>query len=168
MTEFAYFCGHEQFHPEELVEHARLAEQAGFDWLVVSEHFHPWVDDVSASGYAFATIASMAMVTERVQIATGVTTPLFRYHPGVIAQATATLDRLTNGRFNLGVGTGENLNEGPLGLPFPKYAERAGRMREALIIMRRLLDGEKLTYEGEYYSTDRAKLYSPATRYVPI
>ena len=92
MTEFAYFCGHEQFHPEELVEHAQLAEQAGFDWLVVSEHFHPWVDDVSASGYAFATIAAMATVTERVQIAAGVTTPLFRYHPGVIAQASAMLD----------------------------------------------------------------------------
>jgi coenzyme F420-dependent glucose-6-phosphate dehydrogenase len=75
---------------------------------------------------------------------------------------------LTSGRFNLGVGTGENLNEGPLGLPFPKYAERAARMREALIIMRRLLDGEKLTYEGEFYSTDRAKLYSPPTRYLPI
>lgn len=168
MTQFAYFCGHEQFHPEELVEHARLAEQAGFDWLVVSEHFHPWVDDVSASGYAFATIAAMAGVTERVQIATGVTTPLFRYHPGVIAQAAATLDRLSDGRFNLGVGTGENLNEGPLGLPFPAYAERAARMREALVIMRRLLDGEKLTFEGEYYQTDRAKLYSPPTRYLPI
>lgn len=168
MTEFAYFCGHEQFHPEELVKHAQLAEKAGFDWLVVSEHFHPWVDDLSASGYAFATIAAMANVTERVQIATGVTTPLFRYHPGVVAQASATLDRLTEGRFNLGVGTGENLNEGPLGLPFPKYAERAARMREALIIMRRLLDGEKLTYKGEFYSTDRAKLYSPPTRYLPI
>jgi coenzyme F420-dependent glucose-6-phosphate dehydrogenase len=168
VTQFAYFCGHEQFHPEQLVEHARLAERAGFDWLVISEHFHPWVDDVSASGYAFATIAAMAGVTERVQMATGVTTPLFRYHPGVIAQASATLDRLSEGRFNLGVGTGENLNEGPLGLPFPKYAERAARMREALVIMRRLLDGEKLTYEGEFYSTDRAKLYSPPTRYLPI
>lgn len=168
MTQFAYFCGHEQFHPETLVEHARLAERAGFDWLVVSEHFHPWVDDVSAAGYAFATIAAMATVTERVQIATAVTTPLFRYHPGMVAQAAATLDRLSSGRFNLGVGTGENLNEGPLGLPFPKYAERAARMREALEIMRRLLDGEKLTYHGEHYSTDRAKLYSPPTRYLPI
>jgi len=168
MTQFAYFCGHEQFQPETLVEHARLAEEAGFDWLVVSEHFHPWVDDVSAAGFAFATIAAMAGVTERVQMATGVTTPLFRYHPGVVAQAAATLDRLSAGRFNLGVGTGENLNEGPLGLPFPKYSERAARMREALLIMRRLLDGEKLTFEGDHYSTDRAKLYSPPTRYVPI
>ncbi len=168
MTKFAYFCGHEQFQPEDLVRHARLAEEAGFDFLVISEHFHPWVDDLGASGYAFATIAAMTQVTERVEFATGVTTPLFRYHPGVVAQAAATLDRLSNGRFHLGVGTGENLNEGPLGLPFPKYAERAARMAEALVIMRRLLDGEKLSYEGEYYTCDRAKLYSPPIGRVPL
>ncbi len=168
MTRFAYFCGHEQFQPEELVEHARLAEAAGFDFLVVSEHFHPWVDDLGASGYAFATIAAMAQVTDRVEIATGVTTPLFRYHPGVVAQAAATLDRISGGRFHLGVGTGENLNEGPLGYAFPKYAERAARMAEALEIMRRLLDGEKLTYDGEYYACDRAKLYSPPIGRVPL
>jgi coenzyme F420-dependent glucose-6-phosphate dehydrogenase len=150
------------------VEHAALAEQAGFDFLVVSEHFHPWVDDTSASGYAFSTIGAMAQATERVNIATGVTTPLFRYHPAVIAQAAATLDRLSGGRFHLGVGTGENLNEGPLGYPFPGYAERAARMREALEIMRRLLDGEKLDFSGDYYETDRARLYSPPLGAVPI
>ncbi|MCP5111779.1 MAG: LLM class flavin-dependent oxidoreductase, partial [bacterium] len=96
------------------------------------------------------------------------TTPLFRYHPAVVAQAAATLDRLSGGRFHLGVGTGENLNEGPLGYQFPKYAERAARMAEALQIMRRLLDGEKLDFDGEYYRTDRAKLYSPPLGRVPI
>ncbi len=168
LTKFAYFCGHEQWQPEELVEHAVLAEQAGFDFLVVSEHFHPWVDDVGASGFAFATIAAMAQATSNIEIATGVTTPLFRYHPAVVAQAAATLDRLSGGRFHLGVGTGENLNEGPLGYPFPKYAERAARMAEALEIMRLLLDGEKLTFEGEYYNTDRARLYSPPVGRVPL
>lgn len=168
MTKFGYFCGHEQWQPEVLVRHAVLAEQAGFDFIVVSEHFHPWVDDTSASGYAYATIGAMAQVTERVEFATGVTTPLFRYHPAVVAQAAATIDRLSGGRFHLGVGTGENLNEGPLGLPFPKYAERAARMNEALQIMRRLLDGEKLDFDGEYYKTDRAKLYSPPVGRVPI
>lgn len=168
MTRFAYFCGHEQWHPEQLVRHARLAEQAGFDMLVVSEHFHPWVDDSSAAGFALATIGAMAAVTERVEFTTGVTTPLWRYHPAVVAQAAATLDRLSDGRFNLGVGTGENINEGSLGYVFPDYAERAARMGEALDIMRRLLDGEKLTYEGTYYSTDRAKLYSPPGGRVPI
>lgn len=168
MTRFAYFCGHEQWQPEELVEHAVLAERAGFDMVVVSEHFHPWVDDSSASGFAFSTIGAMAAATADLTFATGVTTPLFRYHPAVVAQAAATLDRLSNGRFILGVGTGENINEGPLGYEFPAYAERNARMTESLEIMRRLLDGEKLTYRGEYYETDRAKLYSPPFGDVPI
>ncbi|MEX1249252.1 MAG: TIGR03557 family F420-dependent LLM class oxidoreductase, partial [Acidimicrobiia bacterium] len=168
MTRFAYFCGHEQWQPEELVEHARLAEEAGFDMVVVSEHFHPWVDDRSASGFAFSTIGAMAAATSKIEFATGVTTPLFRFHPAVVAQAAATLDRLSGGRFTLGVGTGENINEGPLGYEFPAYAERNARMREALEIMRRLLDGEKLTFDGEFYRTDRAKLYSPPTGPVPI
>lgn len=168
MTQFAYFCGHEQFQPEDLVRHAVLAEAAGFDMVLVSEHFHPWVDDLGASGFAYATIAAMAQATERIQFTTGVTTPLWRYHPAVVAQAGATLDRLSNGRFNLGVGTGENINEGPLGYSFPAYKERAARMSEALDIMRALLDGQKLTYEGEYYSTDRARLYSPPLHDLPI
>ena len=168
MTRFAYFAGHEQFQPEELIRHAVLAEEAGFDMVLVSEHFHPWVDDVGASGFAFATIAAMAQATSTIEFTTGVTTPLWRYHPAVVAQAAATIDRISGGRFNLGVGTGENLNEGPLGYHFPKYAERASRMNEALEIMRRLLDGEKLTYEGEWYTTDRAKLYSPPVHDLPI
>lgn len=168
MTRFGYFCGHEQWQPEELVRQAVLAERAGFDLVVVSEHFHPWVDDESASGFAFATIGAMAAATESIGFATGVTTPLFRYHPAVVAQAAATLDRLSDGRFILGVGTGENINEGPLGYEFPKYAERNARMSESLEIMRRLLDGEKLTFEGQYYQTDRAKLYSPPLGDVPI
>lgn len=168
MTKFAYFCGHEQWHPEQLVDHAIRAEQAGFDMVVVSEHFHPWVDDESAAGFAFSTIGAMAQATRTIEFATGVTTPLFRYHPGVVAQAAATLDRLSGGRFTLGVGTGENINEGPLGYEFPAYAERNARMRESLEIMRRLLDGEKLTFDGEYYRTDSAKLYSPPLGPVPI
>lgn len=168
MTKFAYFCGHEQWQPEELVNHAVLAEEAGFDMVVVSEHFHPWVDDRSASGFAFSTIGAMAAATDEIEFATGVTTPLFRYHPAVVAQAAATLDRLSGGRFHLGVGTGENINEGPLGYDFPKYAERNARMNESLEIMRRLLDGEKLTFDGDYYKTDRAKLYSPPFGSVPI
>ncbi len=168
MTRFAYFAGHEQWQPEELVRHAVLAEEAGFDMLMVSEHFHPWVDDASASGFAYSTIAAMAQATERVEFCTAVTTPLFRFHPAIVAQAAATLDRLSGGRFNLGVGTGENINEGPLGYEFPAYAERNARMTEALEIMRALLDGEKLTYDGEYYVTDRARLYSPPIERVPI
>lgn len=168
MTQFFYFCGHEQFQPETLVAHGQLAEQVGFDGLLVSEHFHPWVDDASASGFAWTTLGALAQATERVRLMTGVTTPLWRYHPAIVAQAAATIDRIAGGRFHLGVGTGENINEGPLGYNFPAYKERAGRMREALEIMRRLLDGEKLTYPGKYYQTDRAKLYSPPAQRVPI
>jgi coenzyme F420-dependent glucose-6-phosphate dehydrogenase len=168
VTKFAYFCGHEQWQPEDLVRHAALAENAGFDMVVVSEHFHPWVDDAGAAGFAFSTLGAIANATNSIEIATGVTTPLFRYHPAVVAQAAATLDRLSGGRFHLGVGTGENLNEGPLGYVFPRYAERAARITEAIHIMRRLLDGEKLTYEGSYYRTDRARLYSPPLGHVPI
>ena len=101
MTRFAYFCGHEQFQPEELVRHAVIAEEAGFDMVEVSEHFHPWVDDLGASGFACATIAAMAQATERVEFVTGVTTPLWRFHPAVVAQAAATLDRLRGGRFRV-------------------------------------------------------------------
>jgi coenzyme F420-dependent glucose-6-phosphate dehydrogenase len=110
----------------------------------------------------------MAAATSSIEFSTGVTTPLFRYHPAVVAQAAATLDRLSGGRFTLGVGTGENINEGPLGYVFPKYAERNARMTEALEIMRRLLDGEKLTFDGQFYRADRAKLYSPPLGPVPI
>jgi coenzyme F420-dependent glucose-6-phosphate dehydrogenase len=168
MTKFAYFCGHEQWQPEELVAHAVAAEKAGFDMVVVSEHFHPWVDDASASGFAFTTLGAMAQATSRIELATGVTTPLFRYHPGVVAQAAATIDRLARGRFTLGVGTGENINEGPLGYHFPRYAERNARIYEALPNIRPHLEAQKLDFQAEYYNTDRAKLYSPPLGPVPI
>ncbi len=167
-TKIAYFLGHEQWQPERLVEHARLAAAAGFDMLVASEHFHPWVDDASASGFCWSTLGALSSAAPGLELATGVTTPLWRFHPALVAQAAATVDRLSGGRFHLGVGTGENINEGPLGYEFPAYRERAERMAEALEIMRRLLDGEKLTYQGSYYRTDRAKLYSPPIGSVPI
>jgi coenzyme F420-dependent glucose-6-phosphate dehydrogenase len=168
MVEFAYFCGHEQFQPEVLLEHAVQAEAAGFDALTVSDHFHPWVDDASAAGFAWAWLGALAARTRRVRIATAVTCPLFHYHPGLIAQAAATVDRLAWGRFALGVGTGEGINERPLGWEFPGYKERAARMAEALVVMRRLLAGEKLDFPGQYYQTRAAKLYSPPVGPVPI
>lgn len=167
-VEFHYFCGHEQFQPEVLVQHARLAEEAGFDGVFVSEHFHPWVDDVGAAGYAFSTMAAMAQATERVRLITGVIAPLFRHHPAIVAQAAATVDRLSGGRFELGIGTGENINEGPLGYSFGNFSERIDRIREAIHIMKALFAGEKLTYEGRYYSTDSARLYSPPLHPIPI
>src|ERR1700691_2991549 len=135
MAKIYYFLGHEQFHPEELVKHSIIAEEAGFDGVFVSDHFHPWTKDNSASGYTFSTLGAIACATKKINLLTGVVTPLFRYHPAVVAQAAATIDRLSNGRFSLGIGAGESINEAPLGFQFPKYKERSERMIEAITIM---------------------------------
>jgi len=165
---FAWLCSHESYQPEDLVKQAVAAEQAGFDAVLGSDHFHPWVDDTSAAGFVWSWLGAVAVQTSNVLLGTAVTSPLFHYHPGLVAQMAATTDRLANGRLLLGVGTGEALNERPLGFPFPGYAERQARMQEALEIMHRLLQGEKVTFHGEYYTTETAKLYSPPKGTVPI
>ncbi|WP_166349126.1 TIGR03557 family F420-dependent LLM class oxidoreductase [Phytoactinopolyspora limicola] len=164
----AWLCSHESYQPEVLLEHAVLAEQSGFDVVTGADHFHPWVDDASASSFVWSWFGAVAQATSRVELATSVTAPLFRYHPGLIAQAAATIDRLSGGRFILGVGTGEAINEAPLGYEFPGYTERIARMEEALTIMHGLLAGEKLDIDGEYYQARTAKLYSPPVGRVPV
>jgi coenzyme F420-dependent glucose-6-phosphate dehydrogenase len=168
MTKFYWFLGHEQFQPEQLVEQARLVESAGFDGVMVSEHLQPWVDDAGAGGFAFSTLGAIAVKTSSIKLMTGVVTPLFRYHPAVVAQAAATIDRLSGGRFELGIGTGENLNEAPLGVVFPDYKERSARIKEAITILRGLLSGDSVTFKGAYYTVDDLKLYSPPLAHVPI
>ena len=165
---FAWLCSHESFQPEALVEQAVAAEEAGFDVVLGSDHFHPWVDDTSAAGFVWSWLGAVAARTERVQLGTAVTCPLFHYHPALVAQMAATTDRLSGGRLLLGVGTGEAINERPLGFPFPGYGERQARMQEALEIIRRLLAGEKLSYQGTYYTTETAKLYSPPVGELPV
>lgn len=165
---FGWLCSHESYQPEVLVEQAVLAEQVGFDAVFGSDHFHPWVDDTSAAGFVWTWLGAVAVRTERVELATSVTCPLFHYHPALVAQMAATTDRLSGGRLALGVGTGENINEGPLGFEFPGYKERIERMEEALDIMHRLFAGEKVDHAGAHYSVDKAKLYSPPTGDVPI
>jgi coenzyme F420-dependent glucose-6-phosphate dehydrogenase len=165
---FAWLCSHESYQPEELVEQAVAAEEAGFDVILGSDHFHPWVDDNSAAGFVWSWLGTVAARTERVQLGTAVTCPLFHYHPALVAQMAATADRLSGGRLLLGVGTGEAINERPLGFPFPGYSERQARMQEALEIIRRLLAGEKLSYQGTYYTTETAKLYSPPVGELPV
>lgn len=165
---FGWLCSHESYQPEVLVEQAVAAERAGFDAVFASDHFHPWVDDVSAAGFVWSWLGTVAARTKRVELVTSVTAPLYHYHPAMIAQAAATVDRLSGGRFRLGIGTGENINEGPMGFAFPAYKERSERLSEAIEIMRRLLAGEKVTYEGTYYKLDRARLYSPPIGQVPI
>jgi coenzyme F420-dependent glucose-6-phosphate dehydrogenase len=165
---FAWLCSHESYQPEDLVKQAVAAEEAGFDAVLGSDHFHPWVDDTSAAGFVWAWLGAVAERTSRVHLGTAVTAPLFHYHPALVAQMAATVDRLSDGRLWLGVGTGEALNERPMGFDFPGYAERQARMEEALDIMHRLLAGEKVTHHGEYYTTETAKLYSPPKSTVPI
>jgi coenzyme F420-dependent glucose-6-phosphate dehydrogenase len=165
---FAWLCSHESYQPEDLVKQAVAAEEAGFDVVLGSDHFHPWVDDTSAAGFVWAWLGAVAAVTSRVELGTAVTAPLFHYHPALVAQMAATVDRLSDGRLFLGVGTGEALNERPLGFSFPGYAERQARMQEALEIMHRMLAGEKVTFHGKYYTTETAKLYSPPKGSLPI
>jgi coenzyme F420-dependent glucose-6-phosphate dehydrogenase len=165
---FAWLCSHESYQPEELVNQAVAAEQAGFDVVLGSDHFHPWVDDTSAAGFVWSWLGAVAAKTTSVQLGTSVTCPLFHYHPALVAQMAATADRLSDGRLLLGVGTGEAINERPLGYAFPGYAERQARMREALEIIHRLFAGEKLSFDGEYYTTETARLYSPPVGGVPV
>lgn len=165
---FAWLCSHESYQPEDLVQQAVAAEEAGFDVVLGSDHFHPWVDDTSAGGFVWSWLGAVAARTARVQLGTAVTCPLFHYHPALVAQMAATIDRLSGGRLLLGVGTGEALNERPLGFPFPGYAERQARMQEALEIMHRLFAGEKLSFDGEHYTTRTAKLYSPPVGTLPV
>jgi coenzyme F420-dependent glucose-6-phosphate dehydrogenase len=168
MSDIYWFLADEQFQPEELVNHAVAAEKAGFDGVMVSEHLQPWVDDSGTSGFTFSVLGAIAVMTNKIKIITGVTTPLFRYHPAIVAQASATIDRLSSGRFELGIGTGELLNEGPLGFNFPNYKERSDRIIEAIEIMKPLLNGETVNYKGKYYQVDGLKLYSPSISHVPI
>ena len=164
----AWLCSHESYQPETLLEHAVLAERSGFDMITGADHFHPWVDDVAAASFVWTWFGAVAQATSSVELATSVTAPLFRYHPALIAQAAATVDRLSGGRFRLGVGTGEAINEAPLGYEFPGYAERISRMSEAMTIMHGLLAGDKIDVDGAHYQARTAKLYSPPTGSVPV
>jgi G6PDH family F420-dependent oxidoreductase len=168
MTQVYVFFGHEQWPPSAVVRWAALAEKLGFDGVMVSDHTQPWVDDHGASGFAFATLGAIAASTERLRMATGVVTPLFRYHPATVALAASSLAGLSGGRLDLGLGTGERINEAPLGLHFPGYGERAERMAEALDIIRRLLDGEEVDHDGAHYRTDGFRLATPPPSPVPI
>jgi coenzyme F420-dependent glucose-6-phosphate dehydrogenase len=167
-AQFGWLCSHESYQPEALVDQAVLAEEVGFDLVLASDHFTPWVDDVGAAGFVWSWLGAVAARTDRVELATSVTSPLFRYHPAMIAQAAATVDRLSGGRFLLGVGSGEAINETQLGYSFPGFAERLARMAEALEIIHRLLAGQKVDFAGDYYSTSAAKLYSPPPRPIPV
>jgi len=157
----------EQFPPSALVRHALAAERAGFDALNVSDHFQPWWEP-GESGQAWALLGAIGQATASVGVGTGVTAPVYRYHPAVVAQFAATLEELFPGRAYLGVGSGESLNESPCGMDWPSTGEQVARLDEALEIIGRLLDGERFDHDGRFYRTKAAYLHTRGERRPPI
>jgi TAT-translocated FGD2 family F420-dependent dehydrogenase len=163
-----FMLAHEQFSPGELVELAVAAEEAGFEGVWASDHFHPWQDNQGHCGQAWITLAAIGQRTQRVRLGTGVTCPIYRYHPAIVAQAFATLGALYPGRVFLGVGTGEALNELPGGGAWGPYGERNERLREAIPLIRRLLAGEWVASEGPAFPIPEARLYTRPAEAMPI
>ena len=149
----------EAYSPQELVRQAVRAEEVGFDFVEISDHFHPWFDSQGHSGFAWSILAAAAARTERIELATGVTCPFIRYHPAGIAQAAATTALLSEGRFTLGVGAGERLNEHVVGRGWPAVRERHEMFREALEIIRLLWSGGYRSYEGKHITLEDARVF---------
>jgi G6PDH family F420-dependent oxidoreductase len=160
MIELGYTLSSEEFPPLELVNHARMAEEAGFTFALISDHYHPWVDRQGHSPFVWSTIGGVAAVTERIRIGTAVTCPTIRIHPAIIAQAAATAASMLPGRFFIGVGTGENLNEHITGDRWPSANVRREMLEEAVWIMRKLWTGENVDHEGSYYQVVDARIYT--------
>lgn len=149
----------EAYSPQEIVRQAVRAEEAGFDFVEISDHFHPWFDSQGHSGFVWSMLAAMAMQTERIELATGVTCPFIRYHPAIIAQAAATTALLAEDRFTLGVGAGERLNEHVVGQGWPAVTTRHEMFRESLAIIRLLWSGGYHSYEGKHLTLEDARLF---------
>ncbi|AGZ44620.1 glucose-6-phosphate dehydrogenase (coenzyme-F420) [Actinoplanes friuliensis] len=168
MIRFGYKASAEQFAPRELLGYGIEAERQGFDSVFVSDHFQPWRHDGGHAPAALPWLGALATSTERVLIGTSVLTPTFRYHPAVVAQAFATLGCLAPGRVILGVGSGESLNEVPLGLHWPDGKERFARLKEAVTLIRQLWTEDRVTFDGTFYRTELATIYDKPEQPVPI
>lgn len=169
MLKLGWKASAEQFGPRELLDFAVIAEEVGFDSVIVSDHFQPWRHTHGHSPFSFAWLAAVAERTSTVQLGTSVVTPTFRYHPSIVAQAMGTLGCLAPGRVFLGVGTGESLNEIPaIGADWPEFKERFARLREAVELMKRLWTEDRVTFEGEYYQTQKATVYDKPEQPVPL
>jgi G6PDH family F420-dependent oxidoreductase len=166
--EIGYWLSSEEQPPQEQVENATLAENAGFGHVLISDHIHPWVDAQGHSPFVWSVIGAIAEATERIQLGTAVTCPLIRMHPAVVAHAAATTQALMGGRFFLGVGTGENLNEHVLGDRWPRADERLEMLEEAIDVIRALLGGDYETYRGKHYTVEQLKLYDAPAKPPPI
>jgi G6PDH family F420-dependent oxidoreductase len=160
MTELGYALSSEEHSPNDLVRHAKAAEDAGFSFALISDHYHPWVDRQGHSAFVWSVIGGIAQVTNRLRLGTGVTCPTIRIHPAIVAQAVATSAAMMPGRFFFGVGTGENLNEHVLGDRWPSVSERQELLEEAIALMRELWQGGLVSHEGPAYTVDRARIYT--------
>jgi G6PDH family F420-dependent oxidoreductase len=167
MAEYGYFLSTEEFGPADLIEQARMAEQAGFQALWISDHYHPWNDAQGQSPFVWSVIGALSEAVS-LPIETAVTCPTTRIHPAVVAQAAATSAVLTNGRFRLGVGSGEALNEHITGAAWPPAHIRLEMLEEAIQVMRNLFTGKEVNHHGPHYAVENARLYTVPDEPVPI
>jgi G6PDH family F420-dependent oxidoreductase len=168
MTRYGYTLMTEQSGPRELVGHAAGGERAGFDFEVISDHYFPWLDEMGHSSYAWSVLGAVSQLTSRVELMTYVTCPIMRYHPAVVAQKAATVDLLSGGRFTLGLGAGENLNEHVIGQGWPPVNVRHEMLDEAVRIIGALFDGGYVNFVGDHFRVDSAKVWDLPQNPVPI
>jgi G6PDH family F420-dependent oxidoreductase len=168
MAEIGYALSSEEHPPLDLVRHAARAEQVGFSFALISDHFHPWVSRQGNSPFAWSVIGGISQVTKQLRLGTGVTCPILRYPPPLIAQAAATAACMLPGRFFLGVGTGERLNEHILGAHWPAQSVRLEMLEEAVRIIRDLWKGDVSSHHGEYFTVEDAKIYTLPQQPPPI
>jgi coenzyme F420-dependent glucose-6-phosphate dehydrogenase len=167
-VELGYWLSSEEHSPQDLIANARAAEDAGLPFALISDHYHPWIDEQGSSPFVWSVIGGIAAATERITIGTAVTCPLIRLHPAIVAQAAATSACLLPGRFFLGVGTGENLNEHVTGAKWPAPDARLEMLKEAVSAMRELWKGEYTTHRGKHYTVERARLYTVPDEPPPV
>jgi len=160
VPEYGYALSSEEHPASDLVRNAKAAEDAGFTFALVSDHYHPWVDAQGHSPFVWSTIGAVAQATDRLVLGTGVTCPMIRIHPAIIAQAAATSAALMPGRFFLGVGSGENLNEHVLGDKWPAADERLEMFEEAIEVIRLLWEGGFQSFRGDFYDVEQARIYT--------
>jgi G6PDH family F420-dependent oxidoreductase len=164
MVKLGYKLMSEEHGPAELVRNARRAEQAGFDFAAISDHFSPWLEEQGYSPFAWSVLGAIAEATRSIGLMTAVTCPIMRYHPAIVAQAASTLAVMTRGRFTLGLGAGERLNEHVVGAGWPGVRERHERLSEALDIINGLLTGKLSSYRGAHFRLDHARLFDRPAR----
>jgi G6PDH family F420-dependent oxidoreductase len=168
MVELGYKLSSEEHAPSDLISQAHRAEEAGFTFGMISDHYHPWIDKQGQAPFVWSVIGGISQATRRLSVVTGVTCPTIRIHPAIVAQAAATSACLLPGRFLLGVGTGENLNEHILGGAWPSATVRREMLDEAIEVMRALWKGDDTNHRGRHYTVENARIYSLPKQPPPI